>query len=399
MRRRVLATLLVLFGLAAVLVATLRPVYGTGGTSGDLNFPRTYQEFLYHDIFRNVLLFAPFGAGMAARGMRAVVALPLGVGVSGSVELAQRQIPGRNAGLHDVASNGVGTLLGFALLQILPGWLRPTRAVRRRLVLGAGAGAAVVFLATSWLFQPFLVDTRWAGSWAPRLWYRGQYGGRVLSSSIDGVALTQDSYANLSAVREHFRGNFTLELELQAGKPPEKAAPLFLLTGTSHVHLIELSVRGEDLLLGFQNRGKRMGFQTAQLYAFGALQGVTPGEELRLTLERRDAEYCFDVAERRSCGHGFTVGDAWKFFLAPTAERVRGWGSGLASAWVALVCLPLGLWGRREACSGAACAVTLAGLLCAPLFGGVLATPLLQIAAVGIGVGAGAVLRRVFRVG
>jgi glycopeptide antibiotics resistance protein len=82
------------------------------------------------DFFLNVLLFIPFGFGLAAefckRGWQrwatsALVALAAGVCVSYSVELLQLYIPGRDSGWEDVISNSMGSLAGSILFAICGG--------------------------------------------------------------------------------------------------------------------------------------------------------------------------------------------------------------------------------------------------------------------------------------
>jgi len=73
------------------------------------------------DDFLNVLLFVPFGFGLAgelsARGTRRVASLlsclVAGALVSYGVEFLQNFIPSRDAGWHDVMTNSTGSVVGF----------------------------------------------------------------------------------------------------------------------------------------------------------------------------------------------------------------------------------------------------------------------------------------------
>ena len=78
------------------------------------------------DFILNVLLFVPFGAGLAAqmrkrgagRGVGLLVALAAGAITSYLVELIQLYIPMRDSGWNDVVSNSLGSVLGFLLFEL-----------------------------------------------------------------------------------------------------------------------------------------------------------------------------------------------------------------------------------------------------------------------------------------
>jgi len=105
----------------------------------------------YYDFFLNVLLFVPFGFGIAAharkRGLAAGTAflLALAAGACGSylVEVLQFYIPARDSGWEDVFSNTSGSVVGCFFFQLcgrpllhlasswedtLQGWLSTRRA-------------------------------------------------------------------------------------------------------------------------------------------------------------------------------------------------------------------------------------------------------------------------------
>jgi|SRR5579872_181352 len=108
-----------------------------------LGFPHAYHgspfflgdsdKTLRHtDFFLNVLLFVPFGFGLAAQmrkrgGPRwitaAFLALAAGVLTSYTVELLQLYIPGRDSGWEDVISNSMGSAVGALLFAICGGVL------------------------------------------------------------------------------------------------------------------------------------------------------------------------------------------------------------------------------------------------------------------------------------
>ena len=79
----------------------------------------------YFDFFLNVLLFVPFGVGVAAQARKRSVprwtafflALAAGAFVSYSVEFLQLYIAERSSGWEDVISNSTGSVAGFFLLE------------------------------------------------------------------------------------------------------------------------------------------------------------------------------------------------------------------------------------------------------------------------------------------
>ena len=79
------------------------------------------------DVFLNVLLFVPFGFGLAeklrekkvSRLATLVIAWAAGALLSYAIELAQFYMPMRDSGWEDVVTNSTGSLVGFLLFEIL----------------------------------------------------------------------------------------------------------------------------------------------------------------------------------------------------------------------------------------------------------------------------------------
>src|ERR1700678_392862 len=108
------------------------------------------QKSGFFDAFLNVLLFIPFGFGLAEklreRGKSArsalIIAFATGACFSYAIEFLQLYIPERDSGWEDVFTNGLGSLVGSALYllagglavrafssaqRFLAGWLTPIR--------------------------------------------------------------------------------------------------------------------------------------------------------------------------------------------------------------------------------------------------------------------------------
>ena len=106
------------------------------------------------DMFLNILLFAPLGVGLALAGVRHGTAFVLAATISGTVELAQVFIPGRDASIGDLISNSAGSGLGFALVVSARHWLAPTQSAARWLTLGASFATAGIVMLTGVMLQP-----------------------------------------------------------------------------------------------------------------------------------------------------------------------------------------------------------------------------------------------------
>ena len=101
------------------------PFHGSPFYLGD-----SAKTLRHADFFLNVLLFVPFGFGLATqmrkRGGRrwmtsALLALAAGAVISYTVELLQLYIPGRDSGWEDVISNSMGSAVGALLFAICGG--------------------------------------------------------------------------------------------------------------------------------------------------------------------------------------------------------------------------------------------------------------------------------------
>ena len=126
------------------------------------------------DFSLNVLLFVPFGAGIAAQmrnrrtswGLALLVALVAGAATSYLVELLQLYIPMRDSGWSDVLSNSLGSVLGFLLFELFGDlclkpmtWLETE--IESRLSLGGTFALLLVYLGFFFLLSvPFQKQTR-----------------------------------------------------------------------------------------------------------------------------------------------------------------------------------------------------------------------------------------------
>jgi hypothetical protein len=103
------------------------------------------------DVVQNVLLFLPFGAGLALAGRSPRTAALAALALSGAVELVQLAgVTGRFATISDVVTNTTGGWLGAVAAAGWPTWLTPSRAVARGLAAATAAGWLAVLWMTAW---------------------------------------------------------------------------------------------------------------------------------------------------------------------------------------------------------------------------------------------------------
>lgn len=108
--------------IAFIVLLTLTPMQGTHhhhlGLLDDFiaAFSPSFRRGRLVGLIGNVLLFAPFGAVLAARGLKGLQVVLIGASTSIAIEATQWFIPGRTTSLDDVLLNTLGTALGFVAL-------------------------------------------------------------------------------------------------------------------------------------------------------------------------------------------------------------------------------------------------------------------------------------------
>jgi VanZ family protein len=345
------------------------------------------------DTLRNVVLFVPLGASLAWLGLGAGRAAVLGAALSLAVEIGQLLIPGRDASPRDLLANTAGTLLGFLLVRRVRDWLAPAPALQRTLVFAAGLLAAALFAAAGPLYVPSPTEETWYGHWTPQLGHLAHYAGRVEAASFAGLPVVHGALAATTAMHERFRGDFELHVSALSGPPPPDVAPILLVTDELRSEILLLGPDGDDLALRYRSQSDALGLEPARLRLPGILAGLEPGRPLELSVTRRGGDLCVAWNAEQRCGLGFTAGDLWQL-LGPDYAVLAPWRRPLAALWVAMLCVPIGLWARRDAVSLLAVGVAAAALLLAGHHPALLPTPPVQLAGAAAGFGVGVMVRR-----
>jgi VanZ like family len=157
---------ILILAVAGILFLTLYPFRIDFRTPDVIRFPFLLGKSLktagFYDAFLNVLLFTPFGFGLAeklrergkSRPFAFVAALIVGACFSYTIEFLQAYIPGRDSGWEDVFTNSSGAVVGCLLFYafgatVLPILSTCERALGTRLP-GWRAAVALALYFGSW---------------------------------------------------------------------------------------------------------------------------------------------------------------------------------------------------------------------------------------------------------
>ncbi|MGA8675978.1 MAG: VanZ family protein, partial [Candidatus Acidiferrales bacterium] len=153
---------ILILAVAGILFLTLYPFRIDFHTPDGVRFPFLLGKSLktagFYDAFLNVLLFTPFGFGLAeklrergkSRLFAFVAALIVGACFSYTIEFLQNYIPGRDSGWEDVFTNSSGAVVGCLLFYVFGATVLPIlsaceRALGTRLSGWRAAGALLLY--------------------------------------------------------------------------------------------------------------------------------------------------------------------------------------------------------------------------------------------------------------
>jgi hypothetical protein len=365
-----------------ILAATLVPVPGPGPAG--FQWRLLSGEFDLSDVINNLVLFVPLAVALRCSGVPAWKTVALCALLSATIEFAQlRVVPGRDSSLSDLLANTLGAVTGVGLVRWLP--------VRRRSAVRGVAAAALSLAAiagTGLLDLPSFPRTPYYGQWTADLGMYDWYQGKVLSAEMGGLPLPSWRLADTRAVRELLLAGTVLRVRAVAGPRTERLAPLFSIYDAARREIFLVGPDRDDLVLHVRSRAVDVLLRPTELRWRGALAGVAPGDTLAVSVRREPAGYCLGVNEHERCGLAVTAGQAWALFqsypdLAPAAQAL------LACLTMVLLGLPVGLVTVRKGWGWAGPVAVLAGATVVPGLVGLASTPLLDLAALALGVLAG----------
>ncbi len=261
------------------------------------------------DAIRNVILFAPLGIALAARGMKLFTALLFGAAFSIGVEGAQF----------------------FRLLQAS------------------------------------LPRSRYFGQWTPKLRHLEWYHGTVLDASVGGTPIPSWEIGPSAAVRSSLLDGATVLVHAIAGPPVPALGSLFSITDHRQRGILLIGPNQDDLVFQVRPRAADVLLDHPSRRFRGAMDGVHPGDTIVVVVSGSDDAICIALNNRQDCNVGFSAGVGWTFIQNISA--LPSWAEKAMNAlWTMLLMLPYAFWVRRGWHGIVGAVVILLALSLAPVF-------------------------------
>jgi hypothetical protein len=322
------------------------------------------------DVILNVLLFVPFGFGLAWAGVpfRRVVAA--GFTVTFFVEAMQFSIvTGRDSSLSDLVTNTAGAAAGALLVIVLPTLLRPRPAQARWLVRGGALALAATMAATSWAMTPSFPHTIYWGQHAPSLTHLKPFLGRLLTARLGGVYLPSGRLGAWASdtVRARLAEGEQLEAEAIPAGPTPGLAPIVSIFDQRRREIALLGQSDRDLVFRARTHAQDALVRAPAIRLPEAFP-VTDGHALRLTgsmangvlaVSRTGPTETLSRSVALGPGLGWSLVLPFEYAFGPEAPF-------LTALWLAGLLLPLGYWAAwsyRRGRSAAGAAAIFAGAL------------------------------------
>jgi hypothetical protein len=306
------------------------------------------------DAVANVLLFLPFGAGLAASGIRARRALPLVAAATLAIELLQlRLVPGRDASLDDLLANAIGGAIGIALARRWRTLVFPAPGASAVLATVAALLSLSLSSATGWMLAPALRG----GPWSVHVPTAEGNSPAVLDARlgdlrlVDTVVLDPEGIRNRLLAGERLTARAVIprattgepgvlvlededtEQSLVDFRRAGRGVAFFVRTRTAALRLRMPPVA----IRGFLSAGPRAGRDTV------LLTGVVGRGVLTFTAERRGLAQTRSVALSPNWGWSFVIPG---YTYGPEVHL-------LTAVWLAALALPIAYWSVRVARGGA----------------------------------------------
>jgi Concanavalin A-like lectin/glucanases superfamily/VanZ like family len=217
------------------------------------------------------------------------------------------------------------------------------------------------------------------------------YPGRVLEASL-GEFLIPEGPIDARVLRAGFAAGLSLRVRAVAVGAIAGYVPLLIVRDKFRREILSLGADSNDLVLRIRTRASTVDLDSPAIRARGVLRGVSPGENLVVTVSREAHGYCVVVNGRSTCGQGFTLGLGWGLF--GYSQIPGGWMEvALGWAWMAGLMFPVGFWIRHRWESALAVTIVVAGVVL-PTVLGTLAWSPAEIVAALVGMGSGAAAAR-----
>ena len=300
------------------------------------------------DVLLNVLLFAPYGAGLRLAGLRGRPLLLVLFCTTLAVELLQMGvIPGRDASVSDLLTNSGGGLLGAWLAARWDHVIDPGPRARRRLV-AAGMGAwVVVMVFSAWAVGRQLPRRTYYGQWAPSLAGLQHFEGEVLAVDLEGMQMPRSRMDHWRRVRLALsRDTVHLTVRAVSAAPTRGLAPIFNITDIRGADILMLGQYRDDIMFRLRTRSRALGLRAPTLRVPNALPH--PGDTVTIR-----ASWSDDAMQVMVLGRGGVVlreqtlhaALGWTLPL-PYEYAFGGETTLLTMLWIAGLVFPLAYWSR-----------------------------------------------------
>ncbi len=370
---------------SAVLVATATLVPVSGPPPRPISWCLWCGSQPAADAARNVLLFAPLGASLAAHGLAPLPAGALGLVISVAAETVQVALPSRAPSVRDVLTNTLGAAWGAAL------WRRRRlrRPASRARAAGATAAGVAVLGATAALMVPAPGQLELFGHWTPEFGHLSFYRGVVRFAQIGDVPLAASAaFPDSAAARGALRAHEPIRGIVDVGIPVPGTAPILAVSDARQREIAFVAARGDDLVARLRTRARSLGFDQPEIRAAGALRGYLPGERVTLEVSWQDGDACVRVDQRHRCGLGPSVGSGYGLlgWIKPAPAWVH---AGAGALWLGAIGAFCGLRAPSARVAATAALLLVASAALLPQAGTLRSTPPHQLAALALGVAAG----------
>jgi len=343
------------------------------------------------DALLNMVLFIPFGYGLARSGVSFWRVILIGAVFSAAIELTQWVVPGRDPNVADIVSNTTGAALAFPLYRWMssPQW-QFLLASRYVLLAAVGAPFAILALA-AWLLTPSFSRERLYGQWTPQFENVEHYTGCVLAVRVGPRRIFNTVIAD-PRVGDYLLGGIPLRVRFQAGAAPRSPAPVFNIFDESAREMISIAAVGDKLLIRFRTRSATFLLNTPVTDLSHALAQVRAGDTVHVQLQRIRGGFCAYVNQKAYCPTGYTAGRTFGAFMQILSSQSLDRLLGLI--WLGVLFLPAGLLAAHPGKAILVALAALAGFAALPHAVALLPSPLTEFLAVLGGICAGVGLRR-----
>ena len=340
--RRPLRPAVLLAGLGALALIALATLVPTGSRAGSTPpFCLGCGSFGAADLVANVVLFLPLGIVLGRAGWRPLLAVGLGLALSGAIEFAQVLIPGRAPTVRDVLMNGVGAGIGALLVLRIRAWLRPGTSARVLLWLAlAGTLLAIGLTGALVRFKP--AGGVLHGQWVPDQGHLERWSGRLRSAEVGGVSVPDGPSPRSDALRAALRDTVTVRLEGVAGRATRRISAIFAVMNDEQEEVLLVGPHGADLVVRVRRASASWRMDAPEFRYRGALAGIAPGSPLAIAFDGSRLGGCATVNRVRHCVGRPRAGSTWQ--LARSFDRLPPLAHGLLDLMTLVVlALPFGL--------------------------------------------------------